>query len=134
MLLTRKNRRFGVGRGAALSRVEADAEPVEFAKPSVPLAVAAELPRRRTVTVSYGSGFLSPDVTVPSAKRWLKTRRVGGSPLRGPSRARYRIQQLPGVVRCRRVQDLIGFAGFDGNAVVHDDALVADLSHYAKVV
>src|SRR5215472_3967435 len=59
---------------------------------------------------------------------------VSGPPLRGPAGARYRIEELAGVVGLGRAEDVLGCAGFHGRAAVHHDALVADLAHHAKVV
>src|SRR5215472_1052939 len=96
----------------------------------------------RTCTCSaLGSSGAGPIVStsrliVVSSRRSGGSKTRGGSvlSLRGPAGARYRIQELAGVVGLGRAEDVLGCAGFHGRAAAHDDAFVADLAHDAKVV
>src|SRR5262249_30776521 len=96
----------------------------------------------RTCTCSaLGSRGAGPIVStsrliVASSRRsgGSKTPGVSGPPLRSPAGARYRIEELAGVVGLGGAEGGCGWAGLRGRAAVHDDALVADLAHHAKVV
>src|SRR6516165_9821828 len=106
------------------------------------MSVASWIPSRmRTWTCSaFGSSGAGPIVStsrlivVSSRRSGSKTRGGSVPSFRGPAGARYRIQELAGVVGLGRAEDVLGCAGFHGRAAVHDDALVADLAHHAKVV
>src|SRR5215469_9636118 len=107
------------------------------------MSVASWIPSRmRTCTCSAprssGAGPIvstSRLIVVSSGRSGGSKTRGGSVPsLRGPAGARYRIQELAGVVGLGRAEDFLGCSGFHGRAAVHDDAFVADLAHDAKIV